>query len=304
MKHAFQHLLTDFLAALAFLGLYVATGNITAAAVLAVAVGLGQVAFQRITGRRIDPMQWLSLGIIVVLSAASIATQSPRFVMLKPSLAHFTIAAAMLKRGWLLRYLPEIAQRNLPEAIPVTAGYAWAGLMAALGIANIGVATYADFATWVWFVSVVLVAAKLGAFGLQYVVFRAIVTRRIRAAMLAVPPTASATVVTVLAVVVLLAGAHRADAVGFQQIAVPDPEGQPIAVDVWYPSGAPSALLRLGPYEQTVAMDGPIAGVNLPLILISHGTGGSALTHYDTAVALAEAGYIAGRSRAHRRQLA
>ena len=88
------------------------------------------------------------------------------------------------------------------------------------------------------------------------------------------------------------AGADRADAVGFEQIAVPDPEGQPIAVDLWYPSDAPTAPLRLGPYEQTVAVDGPIAGSNLPLTLISHGTGGSALTHYDTAIALAEAGYI------------
>lgn len=190
MKHAFRHLLTDFLAALAFLGVYVATGNITAAAILAVAVGLGQVAFQRLTGRRIDAMQWLSLAIIVVLSAASIATNSPRFVMLKPSLAHLAIAAAMLKRGWLLRYLPEIAQRNLPEAVSVAAGYAWAGLMAVLALANAGIALYADFATWVWFVSVVLVGAKLGAFALQYVVFRAIVRRRLIA--IAVAPAATA----------------------------------------------------------------------------------------------------------------
>jgi predicted dienelactone hydrolase len=88
------------------------------------------------------------------------------------------------------------------------------------------------------------------------------------------------------------AGADRADAVGFEQIAVPDPEGQPIAVDLWYPSDAPGAPLRLGPYEQTVAVNGPIAGSHLPLVVISHGTGGGALTHYDTAIALAEAGYV------------
>ena len=180
MKHAFQHMLTDFLSALLFLAVYLATGNIVAGAVVAIVIGLGQAAFQLATSRRIDPMQWLSLAIIVVLSAASIATNSPRFVMLKPSLAHFAIATAMLKRGWLPRYLPEVAQRNLPEAVPVAAGYAWAGLMAALGIANAGIALYADFATWVWFVSVVLVAVKLGAFGLQYLVFRAIIRRRLR----------------------------------------------------------------------------------------------------------------------------
>lgn len=292
MKHAFRHLLTDFLSALLFLAAYIATGNVAAGAAVAIIIGVGQAAFQLATGRRIDPMQWLSLGIILVLSAASVATNSPRFVMLKPSLAHFAIAAAMLKRGWLLRYLPEISQRNLPEAVPVAAGYVWAGLMVALGLTNIAIALYGDFATWVWFVSVVLVVAKLGAFGLQYVVFRAIISRRIRAAALTAAQASSATAATILALAVLLAGADRADAVGFEQIAVPDPEGQPIAVDLWYPSDAPTAPLRLGPYEQTVAVDGPIAGSNLPLTLISHGTGGSALTHYDTAIALAEAGYI------------
>jgi predicted dienelactone hydrolase len=103
--------------------------------------------------------------------------------------------------------------------------------------------------------------------------------------------------VATLAAIILAAGlvgsAASAGAVGFQQLAVADPNGGPIEVYLWYPSATPTSTLRLGPYEQTVAMDGPIAGTNLPLILISHGTGGSALTHYDTAIALAEAGYIA-----------
>ncbi|HEX3536122.1 MAG TPA: septation protein IspZ [Stellaceae bacterium] len=292
MKHAVQHLFTDFLSALLFLAVYIATGNVAAGAIVAIVIGIGQTAFQLATGRRIDPMQWLSLAIVVVLSAASIATNSPRFVMLKPSLAHFAIAAAMLKRGWLLRYLPEIAQRNLPAAVPVAAGYAWAGLMAVLGIANIAVATYADFATWAWFVSVVLIGTKATAFALQYVVFRAIIRRRLVAEATAVR-TSAATAAAILAALILATGSGSAQAVGFQQLAVADPNGAPIEVYLWYPSNAAIATLRLGPYEQKVAMDGPIAGTNLPLILISHGTGGSALTHYDTAIALAEAGYIA-----------
>jgi intracellular septation protein A len=180
MKHALSHLFTDFLSALLFVAVYLATGNIVAGAAAAIVLGLGQAAFQLATGRRIDPMQWLSLGIIIVLSAASIAMNSPRFVMLKPSIAHFVIAAAMLKRGWLIRYLPEIAQQNLPEAVPVVAGYAWAGLMLTLGLINLAIAGYADFAVWAWFVSVGLAGAKIGAFALQYLVFRAVVRRRLR----------------------------------------------------------------------------------------------------------------------------
>src|SRR5207244_2446765 len=77
---------------------YLTTANITAAAAVAITVGLAQIAAQRFTRRRIWSMQWISLAVVIVLSAASIATQSPRFVMLKPSLGHFAIATAMLKR--------------------------------------------------------------------------------------------------------------------------------------------------------------------------------------------------------------
>ena len=164
MKQALSHLLNDLLSAILFLAVYLVTANITAAAAVAITVGLAQITVQRLTGRRIWPMQWIGLAVVVVLSAASIATQSPRFVMLKPSLGHFAIAAAMLKRGWMSRYLPEVAQRYLPANAPVIAGYAWAGLMAALGLANILIALYAPFAIWVWFISVGAIGAKVAAF--------------------------------------------------------------------------------------------------------------------------------------------
>jgi len=181
MKQALSHLLNDLLSAILFLAVYLVTANITAAAAVAITVGLAQITVQRLTGRRIWPMQWIGLAVVVVLSAASIATQSPRFVMLKPSLGHFAIAAAMLKRGWMSRYLPEVAQRYLPANAPVIAGYAWAGLMAALGLANILIALYAPFAIWVWFISVGAIGAKVAAFVLQYAVFRVIIRARRRA---------------------------------------------------------------------------------------------------------------------------
>jgi intracellular septation protein A len=125
-------------------------------------------------------MQWLSLALVIVLGGATMLTASPRFVMLKPSLAHFAVAAIMLRRGWMLRYLPDIARQNLPEGISVAAGYAWAGLLAGIGVANIVLALYADFATWAWFVSVGAIGLKLAAFLLQYAVFRALVRRNLR----------------------------------------------------------------------------------------------------------------------------
>jgi intracellular septation protein len=236
MKEALSHLLNDLLSAILFLAVYLTTANITAAAAVAITVGLAQIAVQRFTGRRIWPMQWISLLVVIVLSAISIATQSPRFVMLKPSLGHFAIAAAMLKRGWMSRYLPEIALRYLPENVPIIAGYAWSGLMGALGLANILIALYAPFAIWVWFISVGAIGAKVAAFLLQYAVFRTMIRRtRRRAAEAAIGAVAgpSSALLGVVAGLILLTSSGDACAVGFQQAADPDPRGQPLDLNIW-----------------------------------------------------------------------
>jgi len=84
----------------------------------------------------------------------------------------------------------------------------------------------------------------------------------------------------------------QAGNVGFQRQVAPDPDGAALEVAIWYPSQTPAAPLAMGAISQPVALDGPIAGSRLPLIVISHGTGGSYLSHYDTALALAQAGFI------------
>jgi intracellular septation protein len=182
MKQALLTLLGDFLSAILFLLIYLASGNIALAAVIALAVGVAQLAYLWRSNRRIEPMQWMSLGLVVVLSGAAVLTQSPRFIMVKPSIAHFAIAAVMLRRGWMIRYLPDIVRQNLPEAAMVAAGYAWAGLLAALGLVNLVLALHASVATWAWFISVVAVGAKIAAFAVQYLVFRTMIRRRLRPA--------------------------------------------------------------------------------------------------------------------------
>jgi intracellular septation protein len=180
MKQALWHLLSDFLSAILFLAVYMASGNISLAAAIAIAAGVVQIAASKLRGWRIEPMQWISLCLIIVLSGATILTQSARFVMLKPSIVHFAIGAAMLRRGWMLRYLPEIVRANLPESVPVGAGYGWAGLIAALGLANLGFALNGDLALWAWFVSIGAVGAKIAAFLAQYAAFRTLVRQNLK----------------------------------------------------------------------------------------------------------------------------
>ena len=179
MKQALSHLLSDLLSAILFFAVYLATGNILLAAAIGVAVGLLQLVAMKLAGRPIEPMQWMILGIVIVLGAATMLTQSPRFMMMKPSIGHFAIATVMLRRGWMIRYLPPIARENLPESVPIAAGYAWAGLLVAIGVTNLVVAAYGNMALWAWFISAGSIGAKLAAFSLQYVVFRSLIRRRL-----------------------------------------------------------------------------------------------------------------------------
>jgi predicted dienelactone hydrolase len=91
---------------------------------------------------------------------------------------------------------------------------------------------------------------------------------------------------------IALLGATPALAAGFEQVTVPDPAGPPLEAGIWYPSEAPAVAQSLGLFEQTVATGGAIDGHDLPLVVMSHGSGGSFEGHYDTALALADAGFV------------
>jgi intracellular septation protein A len=181
MKDVFVRLGTDFLSAIVFLTLYLTTGNVVLATSVAIAGAVAQVVYSRVKGQPLGFMTYASLGLVMVLGSATLLTNDPRFVLAKPSIAHFAIGAIMLKRGWMLRYVPPIVSETIPEYVTI-AGYAWAALMFALGAGTIAVASTGDLKLWALYVSVVLIGAKLTAFALQYVAFRVLVTNRIRAA--------------------------------------------------------------------------------------------------------------------------
>jgi intracellular septation protein len=181
MRDILVRLGTDFFSTIIFLAIYLATDDIVLATSVAIAGAVGQVVYSRIKGKELGYMTWASLALVIVLGAATILTRDPRFVLAKPSIAHFAIGAIMLKRDWMLRYMPPIAVETIPEYITL-AGYAWAALMFALGAGTIAVALTGDLKLWTIYVSVVAVGAKIAAFAVQYVAFRILITGRVRAA--------------------------------------------------------------------------------------------------------------------------
>src|ERR1700733_13270561 len=93
---------------------------------------------------------------------------------------------------------------------------------------------------------------------------------------------------------IFTAGAARAQtAIGFQHFTIADPRGAPIEVGVWYPTAATPKVEQIETSRQTVARDAPVSGEHLKLVVMSHGHGGSYAGHVDTAIALAQAGFVA-----------
>ncbi|MGB7181638.1 MAG: hypothetical protein WA888_01300 [Burkholderiaceae bacterium] len=65
-----------------------------------------------------------------------------------------------------------------------------------------------------------------------------------------------------------------------------------VPVAVWYPTTATMSDIPAGPFPLHAASNAPMLQKKHPLVLISHGTGGSNLAHYPLAQALASAGYL------------
>jgi predicted dienelactone hydrolase len=61
---------------------------------------------------------------------------------------------------------------------------------------------------------------------------------------------------------------------------------------VTYPSTAPEQPEQVGRFTMSVAMDGPVAGGTFPLVVVSHGTGGSHLLYRTLAAHLARGGFV------------
>jgi intracellular septation protein A len=181
MKNKFARLGADFLSTIVFLAIYLATDNVLLATAVAIAGAIAQVIYSRIKGYELGYMTWASLGLVIVLGSATLWTNDQRFVLMKPAIGHFAIGVIMLKRGWLLRYMPPIVTETVPEYVTF-AGYAWAVLCFALGAGTIAVAMTGDMKLWTFYVTVVLVGAKIAAFAIQYGAFRLLVGSRIRAA--------------------------------------------------------------------------------------------------------------------------
>lgn len=185
--NAARTLLADMASTFLFLALMLVTKNVAISVTAGMVLGVIQIAWQKARGERIDLMQGMSLFLVLASGAATLLTNDPRFVMIKPSVIYVVVGIVMLKPGWMIRYLPPEAVELLSDVAKVF-GYVWAALMFASAVLNIVLALNLPVVTWAADMSLFALVSKIGLFLIQFTTMRLIGRRRRRNEQLAVLP--------------------------------------------------------------------------------------------------------------------
>ena len=147
-------LLLDFFPILLFFGAFKIWG-IYVATTVAIVATLLQLAWMRYSTGRTEPMQWLSLGVIVVFGVATLIAQDETFIKWKPTVLYWAMGGALLvgqvffRRNWLQSLMK--SQMALPDHAWRVMLWSWCGFFAVMGVLNLWVAYHFDTDTWVNF---------------------------------------------------------------------------------------------------------------------------------------------------------
>ena len=129
-------------------GVFVATG-------VAIVATFAQIAYLRHKTGKVEPMQWLSLGIIVVFGGATLLFHNEAFIKWKPTVLYWAMGGALLGSYWIMgkNLIQKLmsAQVSLPQPVWNTLNYSWAIFFIVMGFINIWVAYQFDLDTWVTF---------------------------------------------------------------------------------------------------------------------------------------------------------
>jgi intracellular septation protein len=135
-----------FFAAFKFAGIYVATG-------VAIVATVAQIAWLRYTRGKVEPIQWVSLAIIVAFGGATIALHDETFIKWKPTILYWVMGATLAAGQLVFRknLLKSVmgSQLELPEAAWRAMTWSWISFFALMGAINLWVAFHFDTNTWV-----------------------------------------------------------------------------------------------------------------------------------------------------------
>ncbi|HEV2613953.1 MAG TPA: septation protein A [Gammaproteobacteria bacterium] len=129
-------------------GIYVATS-------VAIATSVIQVSYEWLRFRKIDMMQWVTLGLIVVLGGATLVLHNVIFIKWKPTVINWVLAVLF----WGSHYIGKdpIIKRMMSKQVQLPAGVwsrlnmSWVGFFFISGVANLYVVYHYSTSAWVNF---------------------------------------------------------------------------------------------------------------------------------------------------------
>jgi intracellular septation protein len=122
---------------------------------VAIVATVAQIAWLRWRNGRVEAMQWLSLGVIVVFGGATLVAQDDTFIKWKPTVLYWLMGGGLLvaeyvfKRNGIRALMG--SQLDLPDNVWRHLLHAWAGFFSVMGVINLWVAYHFDTDTWVNF---------------------------------------------------------------------------------------------------------------------------------------------------------
>jgi len=129
-------------------GIYVATG-------IAIAATVVQIGYFYFRKGKIEPMQWVSLVVIVLFGGSTLIAHNEEFIKWKPTVLYWvmgvTLAGGMLFFNKNLLKSLMGSQMQMPDAAWRVANWSWVGFFALMGALNLWVAHHFDTDTWVNF---------------------------------------------------------------------------------------------------------------------------------------------------------
>jgi intracellular septation protein A len=180
LLQAAKFLLFDLASVLLFFLLFSLTHSMPLAVLAGLALALALIGLELLRHKPVHTLQWISLVAVLASGAGTLHTGNPLYVMLQPTAIYLLVGLAMLRRGWMERYLPPPALEHVPD-LAITFGYVWAGLMFLSAAINLGLAFNLDAKSWSLAISAWGTASKFGLFFVQFGVMKFIGRRRYRA---------------------------------------------------------------------------------------------------------------------------
>ena len=146
--------LFDFFPVIVFFAVF-KTVDIYAATAATIVATVLQVGFLKLTKRKVEPMMWIGLGIVIVAGGATLIFKNEMFIKWKPTVLFAAMALTIGLAQFVFKKNPIAFMFNnliqAPDAIWRKLSLSWIAFLLCIAVINLWFAYYTSTETWVYF---------------------------------------------------------------------------------------------------------------------------------------------------------